>query len=423
MEVYSGLEPIVMRKLQVRLLHHAGGNITIILSLMAVPLALVAGLAIDRVRMDAARAEMQAAIDGATLAASMADNRTTKQREDLAKKYFKSNFYYAQKLDVNFSVKVTAKSVAATASLNFPTSLMALAGINATELDVTSEVMRAGDSWAEVALVADYSGSMKDNNKYIRMSKAATTMVDSLSADIGADHLQVGLVPFSAMVYTSMASKYVTQPSPTTTWTGCTQDRQSAYNTTVNTPSPGDATSKWGYYDTGFENSGVYGCATYNANNLSILPLTSDIAAVKAKLASMVPLGNTNIPLGAEFGWNLLDPALPYNEGAPYGNKKNHKYLILLTDGVQTSKQWGPGGTHSTQNGDDNLLKLCSGITAAGITIFMVAYDVTDPAVTALLKQCGGDHYYQPDVSETAVSEVFTAITQEINKQTVRLSR
>ncbi len=137
----------------------------------------------------------------------------------------------------------------------------------------------------------------------------------------------------------------------------------------------------------------------------------------------MQPVGNTNIPLGAEFGWNLLDPAQPFDEGLPYANKKNHKYLILLTDGVQTSSQWGPGGSRSVANGNDNLVTLCQRIANTGITIFTVAYDITDPAVTTLLKNCGGERYFEPSVSETEILDVFAAISKEINKQTVRIAR
>ena len=43
---------------------------------------------------------------------------------------------------------------------------------------------------------------------------------------------------------------------------------------------------------------------------LNIIPLTTNLASVQTALADMRPLGNTNIPLGAEFGWNLLDPQL-----------------------------------------------------------------------------------------------------------------
>ena len=406
-----------------RLIGNAEGQVTILFALASVPMLIGAGAAIDYVRAYNVRTEMQAAVDGAALAAAVAQDLSTKERQTLAISYFKSNFSEAQKIDVTLSVKVTAKSVDASASYSLPMSLMSLAGIKTSEITVNSEVQRMGESWAEVVLVLDYSGSMRDNDKYIRMSKAASDMVTSLSTSIGIDKLKVGLVPFSAMVSTSMPAKYVSQTASGATWTGCTQDRNYPYNTTVDTPKVSDTATQWGYIETSNQTSGDRSCPYYAQKKLTILPLTADVDAVKSQLSVMQPLGHTNISLGAEFGWNLLDPAQPFTEGAAYANKKNHKYLILLTDGMQTTPEWGSGGSRSVANAQANLATLCDGMAKAGITVFSVAYDVTDPAITTLLKKCGGDHYYEPDVSESNITQVFTDITKEIGKQTIRLAR
>ncbi len=126
--------------------------------------------------------------------------------------------------DVELSVKVNAKSVSAKATYTLQNSFMALAGLSTSEITVSSEVQRVGDVWAEVVMVLDYSGSMKKNDKYIRMAKGAINMVDSLKDTIDGGRLKVGLVPFSAMVYASMPAKHVTQAAKGGTWTGCTQD-------------------------------------------------------------------------------------------------------------------------------------------------------------------------------------------------------
>ncbi len=373
--------------------------------------------------MDRMRTALQAAVDGAALAAANADTRSNKQREALAKTYFRRNFDGADDPGSRFSVKVTPAKVTARASAEVSTPFMSLGGLTSATIVTEGEVLREGETNVEIAMVLDYSGSMRDNNKYVRMGLAATDMVESLQSSIGTGKLKIGLVPFSAMVATSMPKQYVTQASAGATWTGCTQDRQYPYNTGVDTPKVGDDTTKWGYFDNTRENSGAYSCSAYLANNLSILPLTDDLDAVKAKLAVMKPLGNTNIPLGTEFGWNLLDKQQPFNEAMPYANKTYKKYLLLLTDGVQTSSQWGPGGSRSVANGNSNLVTLCNGMKAAGITVFTIAYDVRDPAVTTLLKNCAGKNYYQPDASASGIADVFATITQEINRQTVRLSR
>ncbi len=84
----------------------------------------------------------------------------------------------------------------------------------------------------------------------------------------------------------------------------------------------------------------------------------------------MYPVGNTNIPLGVEFGYNLLDPAQPLYPGNPYSDKQTQKYLIILTDGIQTSKQSGSDGTRSVENGNKNLVELCKKAKHSDIEVF-----------------------------------------------------
>jgi len=219
-----------------------------------------------------------------------------------------------------------------------------------------------------------------------------------------------------------MPAEYVSQASAGAEWTGCTQDRRYPVNTTVATPD-GSAESKWGYIDNGFENAAPYDCASYGAKKLDVLPLTDDLASVKTRLSEMLPLGNTNIPLGTEFGWNLLDPDAPFTEAAPYSDDKTKKFMVILTDGVQTSKQWGPDGNRSVPHAQDNLVTLCDAVRAKSITVFTIAYDVDSPAVTDLLKKCAPGNYFEPDVSGTEIEAVFKAITLRIKKSTLRLAR
>jgi Flp pilus assembly protein TadG len=315
-----------------RLFANDGGQVTVLFALVAVPLFLAAGMAIDRIGADNARTELQAAVDGAGLAAALADVNET-QRKKIARDYFDSNFRLMSNSEANFSVSTSADKITVSAQVDYPTSFMRLAGIDYSRLTASVDVQLASGGNAEVALVLDYSGSMTGNNKVGRMANAATNMVQELTAKSKPGQIKFGVVPFSAMVRTSMPAKYVLQKSATETWTGCTQDRGSPYNLTVDTPTFDDKT-KWGYYDIGNQNKGDYACPQYAGKQLDILPLTADSQVVIDKLKVMKPLGYTNIPLGAEFGWNLLDPQEPFPEAAPYTDEKTKKYLILLTDGV-----------------------------------------------------------------------------------------
>lgn len=399
----------------------SSGSTGTLFALIAVPLLLATGVAVDYVRLSDRQTELSSALDGAALAAATAKNASETERIEIAKSYFAKNLKDSPGTPT-IDVKVTGTSIIAKADDPVPTMLMRLAGIPTMNADAQTEVMLPSAGKAEVVMVLDYSGSMTNSNKYGRMAAAAKDMVTRLAAATEPGNLKIGLVPFSAMVRTSMDSTFVSQAAAGKTWTGCTQDRIHPYNIGVSTPNA-SADSKWGYYDKTSENSGAYDCNAYGTKQLDIMPLTTDFTKVKQKLDAMRPLGNTNIPLGAEFGWNLLDNKAPFQEGVAYDDPLTKKYMLLLTDGVQTSSQWGPGKSRNVQMGQKNLVSLCSAMRAEGIIIFTVAYDITDKQVTTLLKQCAPGKYFEPDVGGNSINLVFSEITSQISNELVRLVR
>jgi Flp pilus assembly protein TadG len=400
----------------------ASGQATILFALMIVPVILAAGAAIDYVMANRARTQLQAALDAAAMAVATATDQSLDGRKTIGLDYFRHNVEGTQLAEVKPEITINGDVINVKASYNFPTSFMSLAGINWIDIDKEAQVAGAASGNAEVALVLDYSKSMEDNDKYIRMRDAAMKMIDDLQADKGNGTLKVGLVPFSSMVRTTMPAAYVTQSSATETWTGCTQDRKYPYNIGVSTPTA-SADTKWGYIESGGQNAAPLNCPAYTAKKIEILPLTEDMSAVKTRLDDMVPIGYTNIPLGAEFGWNLLDPEEPFADGAAYDDAETKKFIVILTDGVQTTAEWGANGKRSVDEAKDNLLSLCSGMADKGITIFTIAYDVKAKDVTKLLKACAGDNYFQPENGADEIMAVFNAISQRIRKVTLRISR
>ncbi len=398
------------------------GSISPFFALSIVPLLIAAGAATDYARYVNVKTELEAALDGAALAAAQSTLGSDAARENVGKAYFSANMAGSAVEGAEADVVISNGGVRASAAVQMPTSFMRLAGVNAMELQAAAEANLPTAGNAELVLVLDYSGSMNSHQKYQRMATAATDMLTSLEGAAGDINFKVGLVPFSAMVRTTMSAAYVNQNAAGPVWTGCTQDRASPYNVTVSTPTA-DPDSKWGYQDNNGENRGSYGCNAYASKDLDIMPLASDIDAVREQLDDMRPLGNTNIALGAEFGWNLLDPALPFDEGKPYSDSTNKKFLVLLTDGVQTSREFGENNSRSVGNAQQNLLALCSGMRNANITVFAIAYDVTDPDVTELLRTCAPGRYYEPAVGADNLNAVFSEITSQITDEVVRLTK
>ena len=189
------------------------------------------------------------------------------------------------------------------------------------------------------------------------------------------------------------------------------------------------------------------GCGT-----AAMLPLTTDISAVKSELTQMVANGNTHIPIGMAWGWNLLSPNMPFG-AQPYGTKNLLKIAVLVTDGANTYSQSGAPGSSTYVNvkicknggglyycpgtsgspADDNsnytgygyswqkriktdggsygdpvtamnnrLTKLCANMKAAGVTIYTVPVEVTDTSIKSLLQGCASTPDKYIDVSSSS---------------------
>ncbi len=67
----------------------------------------------------------------------------------------------------------------------------------------------------------------------------------------------------------------------------------------------------------------------------SVLPLTSDPASVISTIDDMRAEGGTNIHQGAVWGFRVLSPGEPFDEGGPY-NEATSKVMIIMTDGENT---------------------------------------------------------------------------------------
>lgn len=400
-------------------LHNKKGNTGILLALSAVPLLIAAGSAIDYIGAVNLRTRIQAAVDATALAVARAETKTNDERIEIGQDYFKSN------MDSDFTVepdiKINPDSITVSINTERKTAFMRLAGIDEVPIDVMAEVTRAKSKNAEVVLVLDYSYSMVAKNKYVSMRNAAGNLIDKL-AESEVSSLKFGLVPFSAMVRLSMPKSFVTQNSATPTWTGCTQDRKYPYNTGDTTPASSNDT-KWGYIDPIGENAAPYNCQAYDSKKLDVVPLTDDLDDVKSRMQAMQPVGNTNIPLGVEFGWHVLSSNEPFTEGAPYDDTETMKFMIVLTDGVQTSRQWGPKNNRSVDNGNANLVTLCSGVKDRGITVYTIAYDVKSAAVTDLLKACAGSNYFNSSDSAEEIDAVFNEIASRIGNSLLRIAR
>ena len=186
--------------------------------------------------------------------------------------------------------------------------------------------------------------------------------------------------------------------------------------------------------------------------------MTKDVSQVKQKLTEMVAYGNTHVPLGLIWGWHLLSPNAPFQDGKPYGTPNVIKIVVLVTDGANTyalnsnnqvcgsgnnlyyctpdtndSNYTGLGymwqnriarGTTANGNGDfsrpdlalnDRLKVLCSNMLAQGINMYTVPLEVTDTNIKSLLQGCASAPGNYIDVTDkTKLQAAFTNIAGSI---------
>lgn len=178
-------------------------------------------------------------------------------------------------------------------------------------------------------------------------------------------------------------------------------------------------------------------------NMQPLVRLSTDWKALKNRINSFNADGETHIPLGLAWGWNVLSPTGPFGDGVSYNTPKTTKVVVLMTDGENTytnpgtfnkSAYDGYGyiwanrfGTTSSNTGartaeiDKRLALLCSNMKSAGLVIYTVRVEVKTGS-SALLQGCASKPEFFYDVqSASNLNAVFSAIAGSI--ENLRISK
>jgi Flp pilus assembly protein TadG len=441
------------------------GNTTIIFALAVVPLILGAGAAVDMIRANNTQTVLQGAADAAAVAGAASGKTSKADLMAIVTEYVNANgtpkvLDSVSTLDSVLDSKNRTFSV--TIKGQMKTSLMAVAGLSSMDIGAFSQVGMANEGM-EIALVLDNTGSMNDSNRLPSLKASAKQLVDEVFKAAGNNYVKIGVVPFSEYVDVGMGNRNaswinvpadtstttnqcwdtypnatksncrmetstwsmdgvpqtstyevcdwnygaaVSQCGPVTnslTWNGCVGSRGVATDTTI-----GDPATKY---------PGVQ-----NVNcPIELLPLSSDRLAVDAKIDAMTGVGNTYIPAGLVWGWNLLDPNQPFTEAKSKSWMKDHggtKALVLMTDGDNTLTPTYPyhnpdGGNTAVANA--KVTELCDNIKGTGITLYTVSLMVTNPVSKAMLINCASDGSKAFTADDPAsLAEAFRNITESL---------
>ena len=153
--------------------------------------------------------------------------------------------------------------------------------------------------------------------------------------------------------------------------------------------------------------------------NTELLPLTNNLTAVKNKINAMVVRKETYIPAGLMWGWRALEPSAPLTEAAGQHASATKKVMILMTDGVNFLSKDGLTHRGNSKADADTLSEtLCRNINNANVTVFAIAYDVTDVSTRNMLQRCASQPSMYYNASDAAALQ---AAFEDIGASLLRL--
>ena len=146
----------------------------------------------------------------------------------------------------------------------------------------------------------------------------------------------------------------------------------------------------------------------------AVMGLSYDWTALGAKVDAMVANGTTNQTIGLVWGWHALSTGAPLSAASLPANTS--RYIIILSDGLNTEDRWyGNGSTQSTQV-DDRMTAVCTNAKADGIIVYALFVDIGGTqGNSTVLQNCATDSSKYYDLtSASQIAAAFTAIGQQI---------
>ncbi|WP_306252672.1 TadE/TadG family type IV pilus assembly protein [Parvularcula sp. IMCC14364] len=191
-----------MKKGLRRFLKETGGNVAMMTALVAGPLTLTLGGAVDLMRFAAAKAELRGAVDAGLLAAAHLDNDTNVETE--IQRYLQSNLdhRFMDYRNVNVTVteerRLNGKFVDINADITIDTFFLGMMGKDSVTVSVTSSGEQTYTA-VEVALVVDISSSM-NGSRLVNLRTAMDTFIETVLKEEVADITSISIIPFGGHV-------------------------------------------------------------------------------------------------------------------------------------------------------------------------------------------------------------------------------
>lgn len=177
-------------------LKDTSGNFGLAFGVLAVPVLLAGGLAVDYVGISMERSQLQNAADAAALAVAREGNISDEAALQIAKSTISGNYgFTAAQVSVNLKDGIAGVD----ATVGIPLVFGGFMGKKTAPVSVNSEATYAYTKY-EIALVLDTTGSMA-GGKLISMQNAVIGLVDGMMGlGLEKDQIKFALVPYAGFV-------------------------------------------------------------------------------------------------------------------------------------------------------------------------------------------------------------------------------
>ncbi len=439
-------------------------TIAVMFAVMAPMLVGVVGMSLDYSQAYLVKQRLSQALDAAALAAaaSSTDESVITQK---VKDFFKAN-YPEDKLGVTFdpNVQIVGDEVIVTADAYYVTSFLRVLGIDTIDVSAGTTVVREVQG-IEVALVMDNTGSMSTNNNIGALRDAASNFVyimygidvedgenadpenlDSMSLR-DRDYIKVGLVPYSGSVNVGpyglgkdrngdyYGEEFVNNPhdldystsSNSQYWMGCVLADDGGGDVI-------DQEGPWDMYrycrdadDDPYCHLNQYGNVRKNANydcpRTPLTPLSTSPTDLKNNIDTMSARGYTHGNYGMVWGYRVISPDFPFEEGVEWENQYWRKAVVMMTDGVNTIhprySAYGPTQDHNLRPSDLNnkFEDVCNNLKDQGVIIYTVTfYSNVSENTKDFYRECAtSEDYYHDAPGKEDLIDVFETISRELS--------
>lgn len=420
---------------------------------IVIPIILAStGVAVDMSRAYLVKQRLSQALDAAALATAGSSGNES-QQEDRMENYFNANFEtgrFARLLNLNLEPE--DNEIYADATARVDTFFMRIWGKDYIDVYAKTTVQKELRG-IEVSLVMDNTGSMSSNNNIATLRTAATSFVNIMFERAPEPEvIKIGLVPYSTSVNVGPyglgrdtdgavygdGTGFVNNPlnrNYTTNqnsfdWLGCVQEQE---NTDVT-----DYAGPFDMYNYCMDEDQYYPICDYNYSNgqryftrypnhicprSHITPLSSNQTLLLDRISEMQASGHTLGNVGMVWGWRVISPDFPFEEGASYTDEKWRKVVIMMTDGQNTMhprySAYRRTSDHNIDAGDlnDKLETTCEAMKDEDIVVYTITFTSSINDTTKdFYRNCATDstkYYDAPGQADLITA--FETISRELS--------